>query len=268
MQAGRAICPAVQLEIVCQPFVGAQEVAFNLMDVRIAVAKVPKFGHSESGDTVEIVERPRGGLTAIMADGQTHGRAAKRISHMVVAKAQQLIVDGVRDGAVARGVHDHLFAARDGKVSTELSMISVDFRTRTLVITRNTHVPVFLRLPNGTVERLDQYVEPIGVHEVMKPLITERPLEPGMVVLAFTDGVFSAGRRSDASLNLDEVAAMVAAVDPNHVRELVDSTLEKAMDLDRRHPGDDMSIMAVGLAPARGDSHVRQMEVMMPYLRA
>jgi serine phosphatase RsbU (regulator of sigma subunit) len=235
------------------------------MEVKVAVAKVPKSGLSESGDSVEVVERPRQGLTAIMADGQTHGRAAKRTSHMVVAKAAQLVVDGVRDGAVARGVHDHLYAVRDGKVSTELTMISVDFRTKSLVITRNTHVPVFLRRPGGAVERLDEHVEPIGIRELMKPVIAEVPLEPGIVVLAFTDGVLSAGRRYDAELNLDDVAAMVAAAEPGCMRELADGLLEKAIDLDHRRPADDMSVLAVGLGPANDEDHVRRMEVAMPF---
>jgi serine phosphatase RsbU (regulator of sigma subunit) len=235
------------------------------MEVKVAVAKVPKSGLSESGDSVEVVERPRQGLTAIMADGQTHGRAAKRTSHMVVAKAAQLVVDGVRDGAVARGVHDHLYAVRDGKVSTELTMISVDFRTKSLVITRNTHVPVFLRRPGGVVERLDEHVEPIGIRELMKPVIAEVPLEPGIVVLAFTDGVLSAGRRYDAELSLDDVAAMVAAAEPGRMRELADGLLEKAIDMDRRRPADDMSVLAVGLGPANDEDHVRRMEVVMPF---
>lgn len=235
------------------------------MDVRIAVAKIPKFGLMESGDTVEIVERPRGGLTAIMADGQTHGRAAKRVSHTVAAHAAQLIADGVRDGAVARGVHDHLYAARDGKVSTELTMVSVDFRTKSLVITRNTHVPVFLRHPDGPIERLDQHVEPIGVHEVMKPLITEIPLRAGTVVLAFTDGILSAGRRYEAELDLDDVAAMVAAVEPTGMRSLADGVLEKALSLDRRRPCDDMSVMAIGLASLNSEEHIRRMDVSMPF---
>lgn len=235
------------------------------MEAHIAVAKVPKYGLAESGDTIEVVERPRGGMTAIMADGQTHGRAAKRVSHLVVAKAAQLIADGVRDGAVARGVHDHLFATRDGKVSTELTMVSVDYRSRSLVITRNTHVPVFLRHEDGRIERLEEYVEPIGVHESMKPLITEVALRPGLLVLAFTDGVLSAGRRHGTELDLANVATMVAAAEPHRVRELVDGLLERALDLDRRRPGDDMSLLAVGLAPNAEHDHIRLLSVVMPF---
>lgn len=234
------------------------------MQVNVAVAKVPKFGLSESGDTVELVERPRGGMTAILADGQTHGRAAKRVSHLVVSKACQLIADGVRDGAVARGVHDYLYAIRDGKVSTELIMISADTHTKTLVIARNTHVPVLLRHPDGQIELLDAPVEPIGIREVLKPVITEVPLAPGLMVAAFTDGVHAAGRRYDQSLGLDALTSMLAAAEPADVHRLADEILARALALDRNHPGDDMSVIVFGLIPAAGDQ-IRRMGLVMPF---
>jgi serine phosphatase RsbU (regulator of sigma subunit) len=234
------------------------------MQVTMAVAKVPKFGLSESGDSVEIVERPRGGITAILADGQTHGRAAKRVSQIVVAKAVQLIADGVRDGAVARGVHDYLFALRDGKVSTELIMISVDTRTKSLVVARNTHVPVLLRHADGRVETLSAGVEPIGIHEVMKPLITEVPIQTGLMVIAFTDGIYSAGRRYDAPLQMDELVARLEAAHPSEVQAVADAILARAIELDKGRPCDDMSVVVAGLTTASGD-HIRRMSVTMPF---
>ena len=41
------------------------------MEVQIAVAKVNKYATSESGDTLEVIERPNGGLSVVLADGQT-----------------------------------------------------------------------------------------------------------------------------------------------------------------------------------------------------
>ncbi|MCK7481708.1 MAG: hypothetical protein M0C28_34470 [Candidatus Moduliflexus flocculans] len=49
------------------------------MEVQIAVAKVNKYATSESGDTLEVVERPNGGLSVVLADGQTSGRGAKAV---------------------------------------------------------------------------------------------------------------------------------------------------------------------------------------------
>ena len=44
------------------------------MEVQIAAAKTNKYAVTESGDTLEVVERPNGGLSVVLADGQTSGR--------------------------------------------------------------------------------------------------------------------------------------------------------------------------------------------------
>ena len=90
------------------------------MDVQIAVAKIRKYATSNSGDTVEVVERPQGGVSVVMADGQTSGRGAKWISTLVVRKVIALLAEGVRDGAAARAASDSLFTEREGKVSSTL----------------------------------------------------------------------------------------------------------------------------------------------------
>ncbi|MGE5543281.1 MAG: SpoIIE family protein phosphatase, partial [Bacillota bacterium] len=132
------------------------------MQVLLGVAKAPKHGVLESGDTFEVVERRRGGFSVIVADGQGSGAPAKRLSNLVVSRAMSLISEGARDGAVARAVHDVLYALRDGKVSCELAILSVDLRTRTLVISRNTAVPVWVRTTEGLVVCSDES-SPIGM---------------------------------------------------------------------------------------------------------
>ena len=87
------------------------------MNVQFGVAKINKYATSESGDTLEMIERPHGGLSLVLVDGQRSGRAAKLISNVVARKAIQLLAEGVRDGAAARAAHDYLFTYRGGKVS-------------------------------------------------------------------------------------------------------------------------------------------------------
>ncbi len=72
------------------------------MEVQIAVAKVNKYATSESGDTLEVVERPNGGLSVVLADGQTSGHGAKAVSQLVVRRVIGLLAEGVGDGAAAR----------------------------------------------------------------------------------------------------------------------------------------------------------------------
>src|SRR4030065_2801483 len=101
------------------------------MEVQIAISKIRKYATSDSGDTVEIIERPNGGLSVVMADGQSSGRGAKSISTMVVRKVISLLAEGVRDGAASRAASDYLLTERSGKVSATLNIVSVDQRTMT-----------------------------------------------------------------------------------------------------------------------------------------
>src|SRR5512139_304610 len=152
------------------------------MEVQIAAAKINKYATSESGDTAEVVERPNGGLSVVLADGQSSGHGAKWISTLVVRKVIALLAEGVRDGAAARAASDSLFTERGGKVSATLNILSVDNQTRTLVITRNNPAAVLVA-QETTVDCLDQPCLPIGVYRNTRPLITEIPLEAGLTVV-------------------------------------------------------------------------------------
>src|SRR3954463_1341285 len=136
-----------------------------MLDVQIAVVKTNKYASRESGDTVEVVERTHGGFSVVLADGQGSGRSAKNLSHLVTTKAVSMIKDGVRDGAVARSVHDYLFAYRGGKVSATLVIVSLDLASRTLVISRNSHCPVLLSRPEQEgLKIIDNSSDAIGLY--------------------------------------------------------------------------------------------------------
>ena len=103
------------------------------MHLSVAVSKVNKWASRESGDTLEMIERPHGGVSFVLADGQSSGIAAKAISIRVVRKVISELSDGVRDGAAARAANDMLFALRRGKVSATLSILSVELDSQSLL---------------------------------------------------------------------------------------------------------------------------------------
>ncbi|MFQ5944264.1 MAG: hypothetical protein ACE5JF_11995 [Anaerolineales bacterium] len=53
------------------------------MEALVAAAKLGKYATSESGDTLEMVERPSGGISFVLADGQRSGKPAKAIANVV-----------------------------------------------------------------------------------------------------------------------------------------------------------------------------------------
>lgn len=233
------------------------------MQIRLGVAKTPKFGVSESGDTLEVVERRRGGFSVIIADGQGSGAPAKRISNLVVSRAMSLISEGARDGAVARAVHDVLYALRDGRVSCELAILSVDLRTRTLVISRNTAVPVWVKTSEGLVVCSDES-SPIGMKDGVKPFISEFPLTAGMVVVTFTDGILYSGRKAGFGDALVQTGEVIREYAPGQVEELSDALLKMGIDRDSQRPQDDMTAVALGVVDYEGEHKVRRLSVSFP----
>jgi serine phosphatase RsbU (regulator of sigma subunit) len=233
------------------------------MEVVVGIAKVQKYASSESGDTVEVVERPGGGLSVVLADGQSSGKGAKWISTLVVRKVITLLAEGVRDGAAARAASDSLFTERGGKVSATLNILSVDNHTRTLVITRNNPATVLLSGLDAKVKCLDEPCLPIGLYRGTRPLISEVPMEAGLTAVMFTDGVVYAGSRYGESMDVPtSLQAYLEEEDPS-AQMIADALLEHAMRMDRGRPSDDISVVVLRVRSQSGDA-VRRMTVRLP----
>jgi hypothetical protein len=228
------------------------------MEVRFAVAKIGKYAAGESGDTLEMTERPHGGLSMVLVDGQRSGRSAKAISNVVARKAVQLLAEGVRDGAAARAANDYLFTYRAGKVSATLNILSVDTQSRTFVVSRNNPAPVIVHAAGQGFSLLDEPSVVVGLRRNARPNISEIPLAAGTLVVAFTDGLIHAGGAAlEAGLDpLMAVQELVAAADLDPQR-IVDGLLARALELERGRPRDDISIMAMAALDRQGDDSRR-----------
>ncbi len=273
------------------------------LELQVAVAKVSKYAVSESGDTVETIERPHGGLSLVLVDGQRSGKSAKAISNIVARKAVSLLADGVRDGAAARAAHDYLRTQRSGQVSATLNIVSVDLATRTIVVSRNSHCPVIIVTgPDADLRLLDEPSEAIGIHARTRPVITELPIALDTHLIVFTDGLLSAGERHGQPFDLpafvrsrlqacrhgpdvsrrspsgdagsapeapegsdDQTAHHVAQTLPAHYAgTLADALLARAVELDQGRPGDDISVVVLSVVARQAPDAVRRLIVRFP----
>ncbi|MGA9350734.1 MAG: PP2C family protein-serine/threonine phosphatase [Anaerolineae bacterium] len=233
------------------------------MEIQAAVAKVHKYATSESGDTLEMIERPHGGLSLVLADGQRSGKAAKTISNLVARKAISLLAEGVRDGAAARAAHDYLYANRGGRVSATLNIVSVDLVTQTVVISRNSHCPVIVADHHG-VRTLDAPSQPVGIYPGTKPVITELPIVPHTWLVVFTDGALVAGQRYGERLDMVQLVSDFLAGGKRDAQAMADAILERAVELDRGRPSDDISVLVMAILPRVQEDNVRRMTVSFP----
>ncbi|GJQ52237.1 MAG: PP2C family protein-serine/threonine phosphatase [Anaerolineaceae bacterium] len=232
------------------------------MELQIAVAKVNKYAVSESGDTLEVVERPNGGLSVVLADGQTSGRGAKAVSQMVVRKVIGLLAEGVRDGAAARAASDALYTDKHGKVICTLNIVSLDLQSRTIVLTRNNPSPLYI-CQGEQIDKLDIESVPLGVSRDVRPLITELPIQPELIVVIYTDGLVHAGERRGTPVNVGEILRATLEDQAPSPQTLADTLLAQAVRLDDNRPADDVSVVVLKVAPNEGDA-VRRMTVSLP----
>ncbi len=235
------------------------------MEVQCAAAKIRKYASSESGDTLEMIERPHGGISFVLVDGQRSGKSAKRVSNMVARKAIQLLSEGVRDGAAARAAHDYLYAQRKGKVSATLNILSVDMDSRTFVISRNNDAPVFVYTPAGGLTILDEPSQSVGVRRNTKPIITQLPVEVGTIIVVFTDGLRHAGSLSGNG-RYDPAAAFARMIGEGmtNARTIADTLLAEAIEMDNGRPRDDISVLVTAVVPHEADDKIRRMQVCLP----
>lgn len=230
--------------------------------IDLAVAKTHKYASRESGDTVELVERPAGGLSVVVIDGQGSGAPAKTLSLRLTGHAVRLLNEGVRDGAAARAIHDFLFAFRGGRVSAAVDIVSVDLSSDSVLLTRNSEVPMLLRR-NGQFELINESAGRIGVYRHTRPRILEYPADPGLLAIIVTDGVYGAGTRWGTRFDLLGVADSIVRTEAS-AEQIAGGLLQAAMDADHGRPHDDMSVVVLLLGPAVSTQPVRRLAVSIP----
>jgi serine phosphatase RsbU (regulator of sigma subunit) len=233
------------------------------VEIQIAVAKITKWASRESGDTLETIERPTGGLSLVLVDGQHSGRGAKTVSNLVARKAISLLAEGVRDGAAARAAHDYLYALHSGKVQATLNIVSIDLVSKTVVLSRNNPNPIHVLTPQG-VTVLAEPSRPVGLYRHTKPLITELPLASHTGVVVYTDGLPAAGVRKGRPLDVGAEIERLHRGGVEAAQTWADDLLAVALERDEGRASDDISILVLAVLPRRDDDLARRMLLRVP----
>jgi serine phosphatase RsbU (regulator of sigma subunit) len=208
-----------------------------------------------------MIERPHGGFSFVLVDGQGSGRAAKAVSNLVARKAIAEMAEGVRDGAAARAAHDLLYTHKGGKVSATLNIVSVDLTTGTVVLSRNNPLPTVVVNPDGTLRLLDELSHPVGIYPRTRPVIAEVALAPGLVIIVYTDGLALAGEHKGRPMDIPAAIGEMMARGRN-ARQMADELLARALALEEGRPRDDISVLVLCVHPDDGDL-VRRLHVQV-----
>ena len=92
------------------------------------------------------------------------------------------------------------------------------------------------------------------------------PIEAGITVVMYTDGLAHAGERMGDSLDVcSMIKAYLDEQEPS-AQYIADSLLAQALRLDLNQPNDDMSVIALRVINKPTD-HIRRMSVRLPVIK-
>ncbi len=231
------------------------------MELKLAIVKIDKYGNENSGDTVEVIERLNGGISIVLGDGQIDGINKKSISNLVSHKVIEQISFGLNDGAAIRTASDIIFSEFNGRVQANMNVVSADLQTNRIIISRNSPVPIFL-FDDDKVDCLSTPSEPIGGRENVKPSIIELQIEPDMAIVAFSDGVFNAGKNQSQEVDICTVIESLIYDQNLSARQIAESLLSRAIRLDNDRPKDNMSVIVMMISHLSTDS-IRRINVSL-----
>jgi len=100
-------------------------------------------------------------------------------------------------------------------------------------------------------------------HSTSVPNIIELPLEVGVTVVLYTDGITYAGDRVGASFDVCMLLRSLLEDQEPSCQEIADNLLNQAIRLDEGRPNDDMSVVVLRVLPQETDC-IRRMTVRLP----
>lgn len=218
------------------------------MELQAAISKVDRYSSAEQGDKVEVIERPRGGISIIMAEGKLGGRRSRSIAMKAVHSILNLISSGLHDGAASRTVLSKIKDEHNGKAKVSLSIISCDLDSQSIVITKNNSIPV-ITVFEGMVDYL-RFDDSTDADQSLVPSVYQFEIEEGRDFILVSDGVLQAGSQYEQPLDLRVSVESLFEEDEPSVQEVADAILTQAVSQDLGRPRDDMTVTVLRISAA------------------
>ena len=216
------------------------------MIIELGVAKQGRINNPDNDETTEIIERPSGGESIIYCNGKRDGQPSKTISSVIVNKVLQKVAESFRDSTALRSVSDQIYREHRGHICGDLCMISTDFQSGTIVVSRCTDFPVYF-YQRGFFDSWHTSSGQIGSDRGLHPSITEITMEPGTTIVMLSHGALNAGK--NILSNDDEVEDLILST----IEESIDLSadlmaeffLKRAITLDSYKPREDMTVIVL-----------------------
>ena len=215
------------------------------MVIELGVAKQERVSSPDSDETTELIERPSGGESVIYCNGKRNGQPSKIISSIIVNRVLEKIAEDFRDSTAVKSVSDQIFREHSGHICGDFCMISTDFQSGTIVVSRCTDIPVYF-YQHGIMDAWRTPADRLGAVKSLHPSITEIPMEPGNTILMLSEGALNAGKNT---MEEDEVEDLIlSTIEESYelsADQIAEFFLKRAITMDGYKPKEDMTVIVL-----------------------
>jgi serine phosphatase RsbU (regulator of sigma subunit) len=219
------------------------------MEIEAAISKIDRYGSNEQGNIVEIIERPNGGISIIMAEGKLSGERSKAVTMKAGHDILSLISEGINDGASARVVLSRIKSEHRENALVNVSIISCDLQSSTIVITKNSPVPVLI------YEKGESRILPLVINpdeQLYDPIVYQFEFKMEQTFIMISEGLQNAGASNQNQIDLitaiDSINEDENCAPP--VQRVSDNLLNLAIGHDLGRPRDDMTAIVLKVSQA------------------
>ncbi len=203
-----------------------------------------KTANEVGGDWYGFDREPDGALRLAVADASGHGMAAGLLAAIANAALRCALELGLPPAESARLLHKVLRARGSGRGFLTLFLGRLEIESGALDWVSAAHPSPIVRRADGTVDELAQGSPPLGIGEECRAEQGTTRLEPGDLLLLFTDGLYEAVGTDGQPFGWERVRAQVAQ--GGTASELAQRLLA-AFDrhLGAEAPSDDLTLVVV-----------------------
>jgi serine phosphatase RsbU (regulator of sigma subunit) len=181
----------------------------DLPGYRLAARSTPS--RQVAGDTYDVLSID-GDLLVTVTDVSGKGVGAGMIAAGVHAGVRLLAHDDVRLADLAERINRYLSGATADNRFATFAMVRLSADGGVTAVNAG-HCPILIRRADGTVDQITSGGLPLGILGGATYAAVERRLEPGDLLLLYTDGLTEAENDEEEEFGVERVEAVVAALD-------------------------------------------------------
>jgi serine phosphatase RsbU (regulator of sigma subunit) len=199
------------------------------------------------GDYYDYLERPDGRMRLVIADVSGKGVAAALLMSATAASVQLETNEPRTVCEVASHLNNELFALQDDGRFVTMFLAELDPRTGQLKYINCGHNPALLvRRDGGEAIWLHASWIPVGMAPEIECSLDEVRLEPGDILVMYTDGLTDAGIRDANEFGTRRLLESVRLHSDGSAREICDQLWSDVGDFTQRDSlDDDLTLMVV-----------------------